>query len=254
MEQASSLKRKADDTDQKSDSKKPRVDKSKPTKSSMSILSALLGTIRLTEGDLTALQHPEFTEGIKLCSESQLPSMSIVMARTAFTILFKAYPTLQKKFKVDYKELDNTKGYDIQKYLPFVDLLKKAVDSGSEADWLSVFQWPGWRQRSFKRRMMSRMILQGLLSWISNICLLIVASDGAIVNAWTIAYSGESHNRLFEGLCQMREDPIKDKTNIVTVHQSSGYGKSRMLLEHSSIVFTFPFNLRHPNETVYGML
>ncbi|KAI0261562.1 hypothetical protein BC834DRAFT_895858 [Gloeopeniophorella convolvens] len=74
--------------------------------------------------------------------------------------------------------------------------------------------------------------------------------------AWKVEYKGDRAQLLFETICEMMEHR-GEKThtayvNIAAILQSSGYGKSRMVDEHAKFVFTFPFNLRSPNETKSG--
>lgn len=88
---------------------------------------------------------------------------------------------------------------------------------------------------------------------------LIPTSVGVIEKSWGIKYQGDCQHLLFEALGDMiKKDRGGDDgiayVNIATVLQSSGYGKSRMVLEHSRLVFTFPFNLRDPEETSNGVL
>lgn len=80
----------------------------------------------------------------------------------------------------------------------------------------------------------------------------------AIMKSWNIPYQGTSHHKLLESLNKMKAENTgrRDKAyeNIATIIQSSGFGKSRMALEMSDLVFTFPFNLRNPSETTNGLL
>ncbi|KAM6493391.1 hypothetical protein JOM56_011525 [Amanita muscaria] len=69
-----------------------------------------------------------------------------------------------------------------------------------------------------------------------------------IRKAWGLPFQSQAHKVLYETICEIRSP----KHNILAVHQSSGYGKTRMLDELAKSVFTFPFIVRNPSETRVG--
>ncbi|KIL60716.1 hypothetical protein M378DRAFT_910873 [Amanita muscaria Koide BX008] len=66
-----------------------------------------------------------------------------------------------------------------------------------------------------------------------------------IRKAWELPYQNQAHEVLYETICKIRSS----WHNILAVHQSSGYGKTRMLDELAKSVFSFPFIVRNPSET-----
>ncbi|KAF8340879.1 hypothetical protein F5887DRAFT_1225825 [Amanita rubescens] len=69
--------------------------------------------------------------------------------------------------------------------------------------------------------------------------------------AWNIEYQGNNAQLLFDNICNMK-DVSRPYSNQVSVTQSSGTGKSRMVHELGKLVFTIPFNLRDDAETPGG--
>jgi hypothetical protein len=68
----------------------------------------------------------------------------------------------------------------------------------------------------------------------------------AVSDAWNIKYEQDHHRLLLDNINRMsREKPYSTS---VTILQSSGTGKSRMVHELSDLVFTLPFNLRPDSE------
>jgi hypothetical protein len=65
----------------------------------------------------------------------------------------------------------------------------------------------------------------------------------ALQSAWDDKYSGDYHRLL---LFNINEIPrtMKAYSNQISIVQSSGTGKSRMVHEQAKLVFTIPFNLR----------
>jgi hypothetical protein len=84
--------------------------------------------------------------------------------------------------------------------------------------------------------MQSKVILQIVL------CFLRLSTISAVSNAWNGQYIGNSHRLLLNNINHMLRD--MPYSNTVTILQSSGTGKSRMVHEQSNLVFTLPFNLR----------
>ncbi len=66
--------------------------------------------------------------------------------------------------------------------------------------------------------------------------------------AWNTEYQGNNAQLLFDNICNMK-DVSNPYSNQVSVTQSSGTGKSRMVHELGKLVFTIPFNLRDDAET-----
>ena len=64
----------------------------------------------------------------------------------------------------------------------------------------------------------------------------------ALEQAWTSDYVGTDHEYLLAKLNAMSRS--KPYSNSVTITQSSGTGKSRLVDEQGKLVFTIPFNLR----------
>ncbi|KIM74200.1 hypothetical protein PILCRDRAFT_828491 [Piloderma croceum F 1598] len=69
----------------------------------------------------------------------------------------------------------------------------------------------------------------------------------AVSRAWNEQYSGDNHRLLLNNINRMSRG--KAYSNSVTILQSSGTGKSRMVHEQSNLVFTLPFNLRPYSES-----
>ncbi|CAL1710506.1 unnamed protein product [Somion occarium] len=73
--------------------------------------------------------------------------------------------------------------------------------------------------------------------------------EKVIQSAWEISYVG-SHPELFVyNLNHSTRNPNSHYCNSVSIVQSSGSGKSRMVREASGLVFTIPCNLRPPQES-----
>ncbi|THH12410.1 hypothetical protein EW146_g7725 [Bondarzewia mesenterica] len=69
-------------------------------------------------------------------------------------------------------------------------------------------------------------------------------------NAWDAPYELDYHVLLLETVNDMKINGRDfDYSNTVTILQSSGTGKSRMVDEQAALVFTIPFNLRAQRET-----
>ncbi|KAH9923393.1 hypothetical protein B0H21DRAFT_895174 [Amylocystis lapponica] len=73
----------------------------------------------------------------------------------------------------------------------------------------------------------------------------------AIERAWNVEYQDDHHVMLYEAICDMKRDT--PYTNTVSIIQSSGTGKSRMVDEQAKLVFTIPFNLRDMQESEDGL-
>jgi hypothetical protein len=69
----------------------------------------------------------------------------------------------------------------------------------------------------------------------------------ALRSAWRDEYSGNYHELLFNNINRIprTEMPYSNQISIV---QSSGTGKSRMVHEQANLVFTIPFNLRERDD------
>jgi len=75
---------------------------------------------------------------------------------------------------------------------------------------------------------------------------LCLSPASAVSDAWNIKYEQNHHRLLLNNInCMSRDKPY---SNSVTILQSSGTGKSRMVHELSDLVFTLPFNLRPDSE------
>ena len=70
----------------------------------------------------------------------------------------------------------------------------------------------------------------------------------ALQSAWNDNYSGNYHELL---LYNINEIPQTEKaySNQISIVQSSGTGKSRMVHEQANLVFTIPFNLRPKDDS-----
>jgi hypothetical protein len=71
--------------------------------------------------------------------------------------------------------------------------------------------------------------------------------DAATEYAWKAAYRGRDHELLENNIKKMNEERKHHTSiysNMVSMIQSSGTGKSRMVHELARRVFTLPFNLR----------
>ena len=66
----------------------------------------------------------------------------------------------------------------------------------------------------------------------------------AYEQAWKAPYESEYHDLLFDTIEEIKSDAGTQYSNIASVIQSSGTGKSRMVDEMASLIFTLPFNLR----------
>jgi hypothetical protein len=66
--------------------------------------------------------------------------------------------------------------------------------------------------------------------------------DEAVHFAWKHNYVGEHHLLLRNNIRNMRHD--EPMSNTVSIIQSSGTGKSRMVDSLACVVFTIPFNIR----------
>ncbi|KAF9042685.1 hypothetical protein BDP27DRAFT_1455214 [Rhodocollybia butyracea] len=83
-----------------------------------------------------------------------------------------------------------------------------------------------------------------------------IANEGelsaAIVKAWNLPFSGVAHHNLYNIIIDMIKISNRSGklsySNTVSVFQSSGTGKSRMVDEQGNFVFTIPINLRHPRD------
>jgi hypothetical protein len=85
-------------------------------------------------------------------------------------------------------------------------------------------------------------------------CLITDSSAGAIIPAWSTPFVGESHELLYNILHSMHDRRDKDGAdhhylNQVSLIQSSGSGKSRLIEKVAERVFTIPFCLRPDAET-----
>ncbi|KAH9926363.1 hypothetical protein B0H21DRAFT_764196 [Amylocystis lapponica] len=75
--------------------------------------------------------------------------------------------------------------------------------------------------------------------------------EQTIERAWNVEYQDDHHVMLYEAICDMKRDT--PYTNTVSIIQSSGTGKSRMVDEQAKLVFTIPFNLRDMQESEDGL-
>jgi hypothetical protein len=65
--------------------------------------------------------------------------------------------------------------------------------------------------------------------------------------AWNGEYRERYHELLLDNINNLKREKPYSKS--VTIIQSSGTGKSRMVREQSDLVFTLPFNLRPHHES-----
>ncbi|KAH8113056.1 hypothetical protein DFH11DRAFT_1705663 [Phellopilus nigrolimitatus] len=71
----------------------------------------------------------------------------------------------------------------------------------------------------------------------------------AVKRAWRVWYRGRAHLLLYDTVATMtREKGLKGYANSLAIVQSSMTGKSRIVHEHSKLVFTIPFNLTAEEE------
>ncbi|KAH7925110.1 hypothetical protein BV22DRAFT_1129298 [Leucogyrophana mollusca] len=76
----------------------------------------------------------------------------------------------------------------------------------------------------------------------------VIDNDSQVVmSAWNRPYTGDHHHLLLRNINKMQRG--KPYSNTVAIIQSSGSGKSRLVREQSSLVFTLPFNLRFDAES-----
>lgn len=71
----------------------------------------------------------------------------------------------------------------------------------------------------------------------------------AIERAWNIDYLGSAHELLFENIKMMFSEKPENYKHEVSIIQSSGSGKSRMVHELSTLAFTIPLNVRPKEES-----
>jgi hypothetical protein len=91
-------------------------------------------------------------------------------------------------------------------------------------------------------------ILSNLWEGDSTVVLLyaLLKTTLALSKAWNGTYIGSNYLLLLNNINGMlRDTPY---SNSVSIIQSSGTGKSRMVHELSNLVFTLPFNLRPQSE------
>jgi hypothetical protein len=69
----------------------------------------------------------------------------------------------------------------------------------------------------------------------------------ALQSAWRDTYFGDNHRLLFSNINAIPRTE-KPYSNQITIVQSSGTGKSRMVHEQANLVFTIPFNLRETGD------
>ena len=81
----------------------------------------------------------------------------------------------------------------------------------------------------------------------------LLTTTSALSAAWNGEYRGSNHRLLLTNINKMKRNT--PYSNSVTILQSSGTGKSRMVHELSELVFTLPFNLRlHAESKGYSLL
>lgn len=75
-------------------------------------------------------------------------------------------------------------------------------------------------------------------------------SLSATVKSWAIPYHGDAHQVLRVAIKKMEEERNIEHAyaNMVSIIQSSGTGKSRMVDQLATVEFVFPFNLRLEEE------
>lgn len=66
--------------------------------------------------------------------------------------------------------------------------------------------------------------------------------DAVLGRAWDNLYIGDLHVLMLNNICALNKAELYG--NQISIIQSSGYGKSRMVHEQAKLVFTIPFNLR----------
>lgn len=74
--------------------------------------------------------------------------------------------------------------------------------------------------------------------------------DSATPIAWKAKYQGKYHEVILKNINSMCCAPVHASS--AAVIQSSGTGKSRTVHELAALVFTIPFNIRHPREREWG--
>ncbi|KAF9447720.1 hypothetical protein P691DRAFT_94564 [Macrolepiota fuliginosa MF-IS2] len=81
-------------------------------------------------------------------------------------------------------------------------------------------------------------------------------TENIIGIAWTARFIGNHHNLLKTNLTELNKaraaQPTSRHLNHISIIQSSGSGKSRLVDEVSKSIFTLPLNIRDPKETASG--
>lgn len=71
-----------------------------------------------------------------------------------------------------------------------------------------------------------------------------------MAEAWQVKYVGDHHECLLRAIDKMTDpERVRGKIywNYLPIVQSSGMGKSRLVDQVSTLIFTIPFNLRTTN-------
>ncbi|THH19411.1 hypothetical protein EW146_g1744 [Bondarzewia mesenterica] len=127
------------------------------------------------------------------------------------------------------------------KYLLYFDVKDVARYPDLQADLLQA-----WRDQSFDS------IRQRLLDGNNNIRLASEIKVTAIQRAWQEPYMRYWHQVMYDNINNMARN--MDYSNTVSIIQSAGTGKSRMVDEMAKLVFTIPFNLHLRDKSAFMSL
>ena len=72
------------------------------------------------------------------------------------------------------------------------------------------------------------------------------------MDAWNSPFAGRAHEVAFHTISRLHENSEKPYSNYISIIQSSGSGKSRLVREMSALVFVIPINVRAPWEASQG--
>lgn len=85
---------------------------------------------------------------------------------------------------------------------------------------------------------------------ISNQTVQLLTFELATEKLWVYPFQGDAHLKLRDTIMHMNQErmPTQAYANMMSIIQSSGTGKSRLVDKLAEVVFTLPFNLRDPKE------
>lgn len=106
-----------------------------------------------------------------------------------------------------------------------------------------------WKGGDFQRIRLLKLLSRKLTT--VNPCSDLSEQDKAMAEAWQVKYVGDHHKCLLRAIDKMTDpERVRGKIywNYLPIVQSSGMGKSRLVDQVSTLIFTIPFNLRTTNE------